>query len=160
MSLIDFYGKDLEPNLIDYYGIGITMIDKLNKEFDVIMNKNIQLEKENIELYKELHKIKFRMMMEDNDNLGENLVGILWDWGVNQGGSGMDADISDYVDNTDELDFAVSCGLEKNVILCDIYGVERWSDDLFGEVWLDDDDKDCYGNQKKLIDTFPGNIYH
>ena len=31
----------------------MNMIDKLNQEFDVIMEKNIQLEKEKLELYKD-----------------------------------------------------------------------------------------------------------
>ena len=39
----------------------MNVIDKLNQEFDVIMDKNIQLEKEKLELYKELHKLKFNL---------------------------------------------------------------------------------------------------
>tara|TARA_R100001015_G_scaffold16708_1_gene8671 strand:- start:19 stop:504 length:486 start_codon:yes stop_codon:yes gene_type:complete len=161
MSLIDFYSKDLEPNLIDYYGIGISVIDKLNKEFDVVMNKNIQLEKENIELYKELHKIKFRTMIEDDDNLDNYLTSHLWNWGGNHRHE-PDANISDDVECSDDLEYAVSCGLEKNVILCDIYDCKD-SDDFrewYGEIELDDDDKDWYGNEFKLLDTFPGNIYN
>ena len=92
----------------------MNVIDKLNQEFDVIMEKNIQLEKEKLELYKEIHKLKFKIMIDDEATYigypGDYYGQDLFDW-------------------SDELQSAVEFGLEKNVILKEIYGYpncEKW----------------------------------
>ena len=96
----------------------MNVIDKLNQEFDVIMEKNIQLEKEKLELYKEIHKLKFKMICTDEHNPS------YMEWT----GEGMDADYYGQYefDWSDDLQDAVEEGLEKNIILCEIYNVDEW----------------------------------
>ena len=116
------------------------IIEKLNQEFDQVQNKNIKLEKENLELYKEIHKLKF---------CGSHPVTYYLEW--------------DYREEpwSDELEEAVEYGLEKNVILREIWEYpddEPWG--FVGEIELLDGNIDCGGEKRELIDSFSGGVYH
>ena len=103
----------------------MNVIDKLNQEFDEVITKNLQLEKEKLELYKEIHKLKFKLAIKQGDNdaceWGEAL---LWD-GPNSG-------IGQVIDWSDELVGSMrgNWPLEKNVILKELYGKKLWEYEL------------------------------
>ena len=167
----------------------MNVIDKLNQEFDVIMDKNIQLEKDKLELYKEIHKLKFKMMIEDDEVMSSTWCGeMLWLGGVTTGDTDNIRDgfegISRVVDWSDELFDAMRgiCPLEKNVILKELYGEDNWNEMLnaiCGENDILPEENDpppypvvLYGGygwatatwsadewNKKLIDTFPGGVF-
>jgi len=160
----------------------MNVIDKLNQEFDVIMDKNIQLEKENLELYQELHKLKFKIMIEEDDQAtwgGELLAGPMR-WGRGESCMG----IGDVVDWSDELFDTMRgvCPLENNIILKELYGENNWNEMVMVTCdgnGVHPDDLACppypvvmYGSDdwatatwsadewnKKLIDTFPGGVF-
>ena len=115
----------------------MNVIDKLNQEFDVIMEKNIQLEKEKLELYKEIHKLKFKIMIEDDELIGSWGGDILWNWGCacldgNPSGGWLGG-----MGWSDKLWDAYEDGLEKNVILCEIYDEDEWNNTEVGFPVLD-----------------------
>mgnify|MGYP003134103463 CR=1 FL=1 len=119
------------------------IIEKLNQEFDEVQNKNIKLEKENLELYKEIHKLKFKMCIEDE-----------LDYPV-------DYYRQDFEYWSSQLEEAVEYGLEKNVILKEIWEYpddEPWG--LVGEIEILDGNIDCNGEKRELIDSFSGGVYH
>tara|TARA_R100000963_G_C4533284_1_gene33693 strand:- start:59 stop:469 length:411 start_codon:yes stop_codon:yes gene_type:complete len=126
------------------------MIDKLNEEHDHTFSENIKLKEEIIELHKKIHKLIFLNMIEDDNSYigypGDYYGEGLFDW-------------------SDELEDAVEYGLEKNVILKEIYNWEEFScDDWF----CDDDNFPCVPahhasirhnpQNRKLVDTFQGGI--
>tara|TARA_Y100001972_G_scaffold127566_1_gene184779 strand:- start:1720 stop:2151 length:432 start_codon:yes stop_codon:yes gene_type:complete len=137
----------------------MNVIDKLNEEFDEVVEKNIQLEKENLKLHKEIHKLKLKMICEDDDSY--------MCWGL----SWCDAEY--YGQNefewSQELSDAVDYGLEKNIILKEIYFgdpevIKEWED---GGIWwrenlpeIDENGRDVYGEKVNFIDTFKGGVYH
>ena len=105
----------------------MNVIDKLNQEFDVIMDKNIQLEKEKLELYQEIHKLKFKLMIEEDDQA-------TWGGMLLRGWKSLDG-IGDVGDWSDELFDSMRgvCPLEKNVILKEIYDEEEdWNNTCVG----------------------------
>ena len=106
----------------------MNVIDKLNQEFDVIMEKNIQLEKEKLELYKEIHKLKFKMILdEDRGEAGWGGGGLGYFCNDEDGFCGLTFDADGWLGWSDELKYAVEFGLEKNVILCEIYDEDVWT---------------------------------
>ena len=123
----------------------MNVIEKLNQEFDEIQNKNIKLEKENLQLYKEIHKLKFQCVMGDEEfNIPESGIALYY--------------LHEYW--SDELEEAVEKGLEKNVILREIYDIpEPW--EIFSEIELVDGNIDANnGEEKELIDSFSGGVFH
>ena len=135
----------------------MNMIDKLNQEFDEVTEKNIQLEKVNLELHKEIHKLKFKIMIDDPEET--TYIGYPGDY--------YGQDLFDW---SDELDNAVEFGLEKNIILKEIYfdwegGIEDWEG--FGNKWIwenlpeiDENGRDENGDERLVINTFEGGVYH
>ena len=120
------------------------IIEKLNQEFDEVQNKNIKLEKENLQLYKEIHKLKFKFCIREGD---------------------LDCPLDYYGqyfhDWSPELNDAVDHGLEKNIILREIWD---YPDDQFwglvGEIEILDGNFDWDGEERDLIDSFSGGVYH
>ena len=140
----------------------MNMIDKLNQEFDVIMEKNIQLEKEKLELYKEIHKLQFKMIFNMDRWMGMSYF--------HNDDDGFDG----FYDEGWSIDLqdAVEYGLEKNIILKNIYGFPSdygENERGLGSDWIymnmsppeiDENGCDEYGNQITLIDNFQGGVYH
>tara|TARA_R110002096_G_scaffold190191_2_gene371171 strand:- start:241 stop:612 length:372 start_codon:yes stop_codon:yes gene_type:complete len=100
----------------------MNVIDKLNQEFDVIMDKNIQLEKEKLELYKELHKLKFNLGIARGGLDNEGWCGYVLYCSASSFSPGCDG-IQDVIAPSPEFWEALDGELEKNVILKEIYDV-------------------------------------
>jgi len=102
----------------------MNVIDKLNQEFDVIMDKNIQLEKDKLELYKEIHKLKFNLGIARGGLDIEGWCGaVLYCSCSCSIDPGCDWGIQDVIDPSPEFWEALDGELEKNVILKEIYDV-------------------------------------
>lgn len=161
------------------------IIEKLNEEFDVIMEKNIQLEKENLELHKDNHKLKFKLMIEEDNQATWGGVVLIAEGVANQGHGEVANGIGSFYDWSDELYNSMRgvYPLEKNVILKELYGKNNWEnmerlccdsngvhpDDIEvppypivlyeGDEWATTTWSADEWNEK-LIDTFEGGMYH